>query len=67
MVAWGARAARAGVRRSPLRRFNRNNMSLPESLRTSVTPPELEFIACQQLIEIVPLISLDKTVFISVP
>ncbi|KAJ7584258.1 DNA replication complex GINS protein PSF2 [Mycena floridula] len=40
-------------------------MSLPHSLRTSVTPPELELIACQDLIEIVPLIPMEKTAFIS--
>lgn len=41
-------------------------MSLPQSLRISVTPPELELISCQQLVEIVPLISMEKTAFISV-
>lgn len=41
-------------------------MSLPQSLRVSVTPPELELISCQQLVEIVPLISMEKTAFISV-
>ncbi|KAH9482547.1 DNA replication complex GINS protein psf2 [Psilocybe cubensis] len=40
-------------------------MSLPQSLRASVTPPELELVASQQLIEIVPLISMEKTAFIS--
>ncbi|KAJ3732875.1 DNA replication complex GINS protein PSF2 [Lentinula guzmanii] len=40
-------------------------MSLPQSLRTSVTPPELELIASQQLIEIIPLIAIEKTAFIS--
>ncbi|KAJ4492093.1 Psf2-domain-containing protein [Lentinula edodes] len=40
-------------------------MSLPQSLRTSITPPELEFIASQQLIEIIPLIAMEKTAFIS--
>ncbi|PPQ77659.1 hypothetical protein CVT25_011094 [Psilocybe cyanescens] len=40
-------------------------MSLPQSLRASVSPPELELIASQQLIEIVPLISMEKTAFIS--
>ncbi|TFK43744.1 hypothetical protein BDQ12DRAFT_675489 [Crucibulum laeve] len=40
-------------------------MALPQSLRTSVTPPELELIASQQLIEIVPLISMERTAFIS--
>ncbi|EIW82310.1 Psf2-domain-containing protein [Coniophora puteana RWD-64-598 SS2] len=40
-------------------------MSLPQSLRVSVTPLELELIACEQLVEIVPLISMEKTAFIS--
>ncbi|KDR83972.1 hypothetical protein GALMADRAFT_219801 [Galerina marginata CBS 339.88] len=40
-------------------------MALPQSLRASVTPPELELVASQQLIEIVPLISMEKTAFIS--
>jgi GINS complex subunit 2 len=41
-------------------------MSLPQSLRTSVTPPELELVASEQLIEIIPLIAMDRTAFISV-
>jgi GINS complex subunit 2 len=41
-------------------------MALPQSLRASVTPPELELVASQQLIEIIPLISMEKTAFISV-
>lgn len=41
-------------------------MALPDSLRVSITPAELELIACQQLIEIVPLISMERTAFISV-
>ena len=41
-------------------------MALPPSLRVSVTPPELELIASEELIEIVPLISMEKTAFISV-
>ncbi|KIY69734.1 DNA replication complex GINS protein PSF2, partial [Cylindrobasidium torrendii FP15055 ss-10] len=40
-------------------------MALPPSLRQSVTPPELELIACQEVIEIIPLISMEKTAFIS--
>ncbi|KAF8204721.1 hypothetical protein BJ912DRAFT_939146 [Pholiota molesta] len=40
-------------------------MALPQSLRASVTPPELELVASQQLIEIIPLISMEKTAFIS--
>jgi len=41
-------------------------MSLPTSLRTSIAPSELELVATQQLIEIVPLVSMERTVFISV-
>ena len=41
-------------------------MALPQTLRSSVAPPELELVASQQLIEIVPLISMEKTAFISV-
>ncbi|KIJ69975.1 hypothetical protein HYDPIDRAFT_78200 [Hydnomerulius pinastri MD-312] len=40
-------------------------MALPLSLRVSVTPPELELIASEQLVEIVPLIAMEKTAFIS--
>nr|GAT58215.1 predicted protein [Mycena chlorophos] len=40
-------------------------MSLPPALRTSVTPPELELIATQTLIDVIPLISMEKTAFIS--
>ncbi|KIK67795.1 hypothetical protein GYMLUDRAFT_238001 [Collybiopsis luxurians FD-317 M1] len=40
-------------------------MSLPQSLRTSVTPLELELVATQQVIEIIPLIAMEKTAFIS--
>jgi len=40
-------------------------MALPQSLRTSVTPPELELIASEQLIDIVPLVTMEKTAFIS--
>ncbi|KAF8622058.1 hypothetical protein AX15_007209 [Amanita polypyramis BW_CC] len=40
-------------------------MSLPVSLRTSVTPKELELIASQQLIDIIPLIAMERTAFIS--
>ncbi|KAL1723464.1 hypothetical protein EV715DRAFT_190772 [Schizophyllum commune] len=40
-------------------------MSLPQSLRESASPAELEFIASQQLIEIIPLIAMERTVFIS--
>jgi len=38
---------------------------LPVSLRNTVTPQELEMVACQELIEIVPLIAMEKTAFIS--
>ena len=41
-------------------------MALPQSLRTSVIPPELELIASEQLIDIVPLVTMEKTAFISV-
>ena len=41
-------------------------MALPPSLRLSVTPPELELIACEQLIEIIPLVVMERTAFISV-
>lgn len=41
-------------------------MALPASLRTSVTPAELELIASEQLIEIIPLVAMERTVFISV-
>ncbi|KII94962.1 hypothetical protein PLICRDRAFT_47960 [Plicaturopsis crispa FD-325 SS-3] len=40
-------------------------MALPHSLRSSVTPPELELVASETLIEIIPLISMEKTAFIS--
>ncbi|KAF9464882.1 hypothetical protein BDZ94DRAFT_1281778 [Collybia nuda] len=40
-------------------------MSIPHSLRTSITPTELELVASQQLVEIVPLISMERTAFIS--
>ncbi|KAI0068561.1 DNA replication complex GINS protein PSF2 [Artomyces pyxidatus] len=40
-------------------------MALPVSLRNSVTPPELELIASEQLVEIVPLIAMERTAFIS--
>jgi len=40
-------------------------MSLPQSLRSSVTPPELELIACQDLVDIIPLVAMERTAFIS--
>ncbi|KAI9513257.1 DNA replication complex GINS protein PSF2 [Russula earlei] len=40
-------------------------MALPISLRDSITPPELELIASEELVEIVPLISMERTAFIS--
>lgn len=40
-------------------------MALPSHLRTSVTPAELELIACEQLVEIIPLVAMERTVFIS--
>ena len=41
-------------------------MALPLSLRNSITPPELELIASEELVEIIPLISMERTAFISV-
>jgi len=41
-------------------------MALPQALRASISPPELELIASQELVEIVPLISMERTAFISV-
>jgi GINS complex subunit 2 len=41
-------------------------MALPQSLRTSITPPELELIACEELIDIIPRVSMEKIAFISV-
>ncbi|KAI9447899.1 hypothetical protein H4582DRAFT_1802736 [Lactarius indigo] len=40
-------------------------MALPVSLRNSITPPELELIASEELVEIIPLISMERTAFIS--
>ncbi|EIN10525.1 Psf2-domain-containing protein [Punctularia strigosozonata HHB-11173 SS5] len=40
-------------------------MSLPLSLRSSVTPPELELIACESQVEVIPLIAMDRTAFVS--
>ncbi|KAI0650539.1 Psf2-domain-containing protein [Trametes meyenii] len=40
-------------------------MALPPSLRTSITPLELELVASEQLVEIVPLVSMERTAFIS--
>ncbi|KIY49454.1 GINS complex, PSF2 component [Fistulina hepatica ATCC 64428] len=39
-------------------------MALPRTLRTSLAPPELELIASQDLIEIVPLVSMERIAFI---
>ena len=41
-------------------------MALPASLRTSVIPAELELIASEHLVEIVPLVAMERTAFISV-
>ena len=41
-------------------------MALPPPLRASVTPAELELIACEQLVEIIPLVAMERTAFISV-
>ncbi|PCH40874.1 Psf2-domain-containing protein [Wolfiporia cocos MD-104 SS10] len=40
-------------------------MALPPSLRTTATPAELELIASEQLVEIVPLVAMERTAFIS--
>ncbi|KAF8138382.1 hypothetical protein EV363DRAFT_1427305 [Boletus edulis] len=40
-------------------------MALPQPLRVSITPPELELIASEQLVDVVPLITMEKTAFIS--
>jgi len=40
-------------------------MALPVSLRNSITPPELELVASEELVEIIPLISMERTAFIS--
>ncbi|KAH9833731.1 Psf2-domain-containing protein [Rhodofomes roseus] len=40
-------------------------MALPPPLRTSVTPAELELIACEQLVDIIPLVAMERTAFIS--
>ena len=41
-------------------------MALPASLRASVIPAELELIASEQLVEIIPLVAMERTAFISV-
>lgn len=41
-------------------------MALPPPLRASVIPAELELIASEQLVEIVPLVAMERTAFISV-
>ena len=41
-------------------------MALPTSLRAAITPLELELIASEEVIEIIPLIAMEKTAFISV-
>ncbi|KAN0097538.1 hypothetical protein V8E55_001984 [Tylopilus felleus] len=40
-------------------------MALPQPLRASIAPPELELIASEHLVDVVPLISMEKTAFIS--
>ncbi|EKM59314.1 uncharacterized protein PHACADRAFT_86085 [Phanerochaete carnosa HHB-10118-sp] len=40
-------------------------MALPPSLRTSVIPAELELIASEQLVEIIPSVAMERTAFIS--
>jgi GINS complex subunit 2 len=41
-------------------------MALPDRLLKQMAPSELELIASEQLVEIVPLISMERTAFISV-
>ncbi|THH13644.1 hypothetical protein EW146_g6605 [Bondarzewia mesenterica] len=45
--------------------FANLNANSAISLRISVTPPELELIASEQLVEIIPLITMERTAFIS--
>ncbi|KAI9574762.1 Psf2-domain-containing protein [Boletus coccyginus] len=40
-------------------------MALPQPLRVSITSPELELMASEHLVEVVPLIAMEKTAFIS--
>ncbi|KAI0796955.1 Psf2-domain-containing protein [Abortiporus biennis] len=40
-------------------------MALPGPLRTTITPPELELVASEQLVEIIPLVAMERTAFIS--
>ncbi|TCD69244.1 DNA replication protein psf2 [Steccherinum ochraceum] len=40
-------------------------MALPIALRTSVIPQELELVACEQLVDIIPLVAMERTAFIS--
>lgn len=51
----------------PVYQYLLTPMALPPSLRTSVTPAELELIASEQLVEIIPLVAMERTAFISVP
>lgn len=41
-------------------------MALPAPLRSSVIPQELELIASEQLVEVIPLVAMERTAFISV-
>ena len=41
-------------------------MSLPQALRSSMTPTDLELVASEELIEIRPTVKMDKIRFISV-
>jgi hypothetical protein len=43
-----------------------SKMALPAALRTSVTPLELELMASEHLVDIVPLVAMERTAFISV-
>jgi GINS complex subunit 2 len=41
-------------------------MALPPGLQHGMSPAELELVASEQLVDIVPLVSMDRTAFISV-
>lgn len=41
-------------------------MALPAQLQNSMSPAELELVASEQLVDIVPLVSMERTAFISV-
>lgn len=41
-------------------------MALPSALQASTTPYELEFIAMEEIVEIVPLVAMDRIRLLSV-